>query len=303
MAPAPAAVDALPVVLLPVGPDDAALDATLASLDAATPAGTRVWLADDACAGPRGLAIIERWLAATPLCADYTRRQRAVGIVVHLEEALAACGDADVAVLATDARPGPGWLQQLVACLARDPAIGTATPWSNAGEAAAWPRLGEVAPVPSTAELAALARAAAALPPRHPELPAAIGHAVLLRGSARRRVGSLDGASYGSWTAALVDFSLRLAGQGWRNALCETAYVSSGTEGVPADGDLDVLAARWPAWHPRLARFLMDDPLRPTREALAARLAALADGAAQADLFQADGGEANAPGRATGTAA
>lgn len=300
MAPAPAAVDTLPVVLLPVGPDDAALDATLAALDAATPAGTRVWLADDAAAGPRGLAIIERWCSATALCADYTRRQRAVGPVAHLDEALAACGDADVAVLAADARPGPGWLQQLAACLARDPSIGTATPWSNAGEAAAWPRLGEVAPPPPGSDLAALARAAAALPPRHPELPAAIGHAVLLRGNARRRAGGLDGASYGSWTAALVDLSLRLAGQGWRNALCETAYVARPAEGVPADGDLDVLAARWPAWHPRLARFLMDDPLRGARDALSARLAALADGTSQADLFD---GDAPAGTLATGTAA
>ncbi|HET8818055.1 MAG TPA: glycosyltransferase [Xanthomonadaceae bacterium] len=308
MVPAPAALDALPVVLLPVGPDDAALDATLAALDRATPAGTRVWLADDAAAGPRGLAIIDRWLSTTPLCADYTRRQRAVGAVAHLDEALAACGDADVAVLASDARPGPGWLQQLAACLSRDPSIATATPWSNAGEAAAWPRLGEVAPVPSGQDLATLARAAATLPPRHPELPAAIAHGVLLRGSARRRVGGLDDASYGSWAAALVDLSMRLAGQGWRNVLCETAYVACPDEGRPADGDLDVLAARWPAWHPRLARFLMDDPLRATRDGLAIRLAAQADGRPQADLFDAtmedaaDGGAA-AVGRATGTAA
>ena len=55
----------LPVVLLPVGVDDDALDACLAALEAGTPAGTRVWLADDAQAGPRGLAIIERWLQKT----------------------------------------------------------------------------------------------------------------------------------------------------------------------------------------------------------------------------------------------
>lgn len=299
MAPAPAAVDGLPVVLLPVGPDDVALDATLAALDAATPAGTRVWLADDGCAGPRGLAIIERWLAGTTLCADYTRRQRSVGAVAHLEEALAACGDADVAVLAQDAVPAPGWLQALAACLSRDPAIATATPWSNAGEAASWPRMGDVAPMPSALQLAAIARAAAALPPRHPELPAAIGHAVLVRGRARERAGGPDAASFGSWTAALADLSLRYAGQGWRNVLCESAFVACTAEGVPADGDLDVLAARWPGWHPRLARFLMDDPLRPARDALAARLAAVGTGL-QADLFA--GADDATPAAATGTA-
>src|SRR3546814_18290857 len=93
----------LPVVLLPVGVDDDALDACLAALDAGTPAGTRVWLADDAQSGPRGYAIIERWIARTPLRADYTRRPRSIGQVAHLDEMLRACGAADVIVLAPDA--------------------------------------------------------------------------------------------------------------------------------------------------------------------------------------------------------
>ena len=274
---------ALPVVLLPVGTDDDALDACLAALDAGTPAGTRVWLADDAQAGPRGAAIIERWLTRTPLAADYSRRQRPIGEVAHLDEILAACGDADVVVLAPDAIPAPGWLAQLAACLARDPAIATATPWCNAGETAAWPRCGEIAPVPADRER--LARACGALPPVHPELPAAVAHAVALRGRARARAGGLDASSLGSWYAALVDLSLRLAGLGWRNVLCETAFVARGGEGAPADGDLDVLAARWPTWHPRLAGFLMDDPLHALRERLADVLAAPDPTSPQRELF------------------
>ena len=287
----------LPIVLLPVGVDDEALDACLGALDAATPAGARVWLADDAQSGPRGAAVIQHWLARTPLQAHYTRRQRSIGEVAHLDELLAACGDADVAVLAPDAIPAPGWLQQLAACFARDASIASATPWSNAGEAAAWPRIGEVEAVSD--DLARLAAACAAMPPLHPELPSAVGHAVALRGSARRRAGGLDPDSYGSWYAALVDLSLRLGGLGWRNALCETAFVARGGEGAPRDGDLDVLAARWPAWHPRLARFLMEDPLRTLRDALSARLAA-ADAASQADLF--DGGGDGTLARAAGGA-
>ena len=146
MSPSPTA---LPVILLPVGVDDDALDACLGALEAGTPAGTRLWLADDAQAGPRGLAIIEGWLTRTRLQADYTRRPRMLGEVAHVDQMLAACGDADVVVLAPDAQPLPGWLQQLAACFARDAAIATATPWCNAGEAAAWPRLGEVSPPPA----------------------------------------------------------------------------------------------------------------------------------------------------------
>lgn len=274
---------ALPVVVLPVGVDDDALDACLGALDAGTPAGTRVWLADDGQAGPRGAAVVEHWLARTPLQAHYTRRQRAVGEVAHLDEVLSACGAADVVVLAPDAVPAPGWLQQLAACFARDAAIASATPWCNAGEAAAWPRIGEIAALP--AEPGRLAAACAAMAPLHPELPSAVGHAVALRGSARQRAGGLDADSYGSWYAALVDLSLRFSGLGWRNVLCETAFVARGGEGVPADGDLDALAVRWPAWHARLATFLMEDPLRGERERLAALLQDIGPPAPQRELF------------------
>ena len=275
----------LPIVLLPVGVDDDALDACLAALDAGTPAGTRVWLADDAQAGPRGLAIIERWLARTPLRADYTRRPRRIGEVAHVDEMLKACADEDAIVLAPDAVPLPGWATQLAACFARDAAIATATPWCNAGEAAAWPRIGEITPLPDEPDR--LARACAAMPPRHPELPAAIAHAVLLRGNARRKAGGLDAASYGSWYAALIDLSLRLSGLGWRNVLCETAFVARGGEGGPADGDMDALAVRWPAWHARLATFLMQDPLHAARVQLSELQAGIDGPQCQHDLFPA----------------
>lgn len=277
----------LPIVLVPVGSDEDALDATLAALDAGTPAGTRVWLADDAGSGPRGQVIAERWQQRTRLQAAYTRRTRRLGEVAHLDEMLRACAGADVAVLAPDAQPLPGWLGQLADCLARDPSIGTATPWSNVGETVAWPRLGDLNPLPDDRER--LAEACAALAPLHPELPNAVSHAVVLRGRALQVAGSLDAESYGSWYAALVDLSLRLAGHGWRNALCETAFVACLDEARPADGDQDLLAARWPAWHARLAGFLMDDPLHARRTELRERMTALAAQGPQRDMFA--GGE------------
>ncbi len=285
MTAAAALSDALPVVLLPVGVDDTTLDACLGALDACTPAGSRVWLGDDAQAGPRAQAIIERWLVRTPLRADYTRRRRMIGEVAHLDQMLAACGDSDVVVLAADAMPTPGWLPQLAACLVRDAAIATATPWCNAGEAAAWPRVGEIRPPPDDPER--IARACAAMPPLHPELPSAVGHAVALRGSARQRAGGLDAASYRSWYAALIDLSLRVGGLGWRNALCETAFVARAAEGLPCDGDMDALAVRWPDWHPRLANFLMRDPLYGMREQLQRVHAGIDPPQAQHQLFSA----------------
>jgi hypothetical protein len=125
-----------------------------------------------------------------------------------------------------------------------------------------------------------------------------VNHAVFLRGSARRKAGGLDAASYASWHAALVDLSLRMSGLGWRNVLCETAFVARGGEGMPLDDDVDILAARWPAWHARLAQFLMQDPLHALRASLthAYDNAAFADDGqlTQPDLF-ADDASKDAP--------
>ena len=275
--------DALPIVLLPIGTDDAALDACLAALDIGTPAGTRVWLLDDALAGPRGIDIIERWLDNTRLQAEYTRRQRPIGEAAHLSEGIAACAELDVAVLAPDVRPAPGWLQQLAACLQRDPTIGTATPWSNAGESVAWPRIGELQPEP--AEPRRIASACARMPPLHHELPTAGTHAVLMRGAPRKRTGMLDGESFESWAAALTDYSLRLAAMGWRNALCEQAFVARDREPWHGEDDIDVLAVRWPDYRPRLARFLMEDPLRAARAQLQSLYVGADGDSPQDDLF------------------
>lgn len=273
----------LPLVLVPVGADEAALDRCLAALDRATPAGTRVWLADDAQAGPRAQALIEHWCARTPLQADCTRRSASVGEAAHVAEALAACGDLDVAVLAPDAVPAPGWLERMTAALADDRAIATVTPWCNAGETAAWPRIAHAAPMPVDLDL--LAAAAASLPAGLAELPAAVDHAVLLRGVARQRAGGIDATGFRSWQAALTDLSLRLAGLGWRNALCEAAFVARVREGTMVDGDVDALAVRWPDWHARLANFLMRDPLHAQRTRLTARCAELERADRQHDLF------------------
>lgn len=273
----------LPLVLLAPGVDDAQLDATLAALELGTPPGTQVWIADDAQAGPRGLRIIEHWLSRTRLQAEYTRRQRPVGEVAHLDDVLRACADRDVAVLAADAQVLPGWLQALEACGRADASIATATPWCNAGDVAAWPHLGSVNPIPDAP--LRLAQACAANAPTYPELPAAVAHAVWLRARARQRVGGLDAASYRSWYAALIDLSQRLSGLGWRNVLCEAAFVTRAGEGGPQDGDLQALARRWPQWQARLARFVMDDPVRPQREALAHALQTYAPQRIQNELF------------------
>lgn len=274
---------ALPIVLLHVGTDDGALDACLGALDSATPAGTRVWLIDDAQAGPRGQAVIAHWLERTPMLAEYTRRQYAVGESRHVHEALKICGESDVVVLPSDAIPLEGWLHTLQACFERDASIATATPWSNIGEVASWPRLDDLNPLPENPER--LARAVHAMPALHPELPSACAHAVLIRGKAYGKAGGVDDASFHSWPAALADLSLRLSGLGWRNALCETAFVARIHEPAVDGEDQEALIARWPAWHARMVQFLLEDPLKDARTLVLQKLLNLDARGPQPDLF------------------
>lgn len=278
------AARALPVVVIPVSVDERALDACLAALEVSTPAGTPVWLADDALGGPRVRSVVDAWLSRTRLQAEYSRRPRPLGEAAHLSDVLAACGDADVAVLACDARPAPGWLSRMARCLDELPHAATVTPWCNAGEAAAWPRSGDIACIPDDLARMAEVFAEAALPAA--DLPAPVGHAVLIRGELRRAVRGVDAESFASWYAALVDLGLRMQAFGGRNLLCMQAYVARESEARPADGDIDALAARWPHWNAAQAQALMRDPFDAERAQLAQAFARHDAGVMrQAELF------------------
>ena len=67
--------------------------------------------------------------------------------------------------------------------------------------------------------------------------------------------------------------------------MCETAFVARGGEGRPADGDLDTINARWPTWNPRLAKFLMEDPIVRLREQLSDAYSDIGAPERQRELF------------------
>ncbi|MEF2147168.1 glycosyltransferase [Luteimonas sp. FXH3W] len=277
------------VVVIPACSDENALDACLAALDAGTLPGTRVWIPDNAAVTPRGFEIIKAWIARTKLKADYTRRQSRTDELVNMAEIFRAVGDADVCVLSPFAVPTRGWLTRLEACLAADPSVATATPWSNLGDILSWPLMGELNALPDDPQ--AIAQAAANMPRLFPEIPAAVPHCVLVRGKARAAVGSLDADSFSSWYAGLVDWSMRFAGLGWRNVLCESSFVGCTLESHAHEGDAAALFARWPAWQDRQAHFVLNDPLRSNRHALTQRLQELTPPDLQRDLFDAIGDE------------
>ena len=282
---------ALPTVVVPVHNALEALDACLASLDRTLPAGANVLVADDHSSDPRIAPLVESWCGRTALAARHVRRDRNLGFPANCNAAFADTGDDDVVLLNSDTLATPGWLQQIARCADSDPRIATITPWSNNAEICSFPRFCEDNPVPDQPD--AIAEAAASLAPVvYPELPTAVGFCMYVRRAALRRIGGFDAETFGRGYGEENDFCLRAAAMGWRNVLCETAYVVhlGGASFAPLDmapggGNLERLLARWPDYNERIARFIMADPLAPLRLRLLERMQALAASGPQRDLF------------------
>jgi GT2 family glycosyltransferase len=283
-------MSAMPVVVVPIHNALEVLDACLASLDRTLPAGSAVLLADDASTDPRIEPLARGWCERSLLAARYVRRARNLGFPANCNAAFAETGDADVVLLNSDTVATAGWLEQLVRCAASDPRIATITPWSNNAEICSWPRFCEDNPAPEFPD--AVAEAAAGLAPEYPELPTAVGFCMYIRRAALRQLGDFDAETFGRGYGEENDFCLRAAAMGWRNVLCDTAYVvhrggaSFGPLDMAPGGDnLARLLARWPDYNERVARFIMADPLAVRRIALEQRLQSLAASGPQRDLF------------------
>ncbi|MCE2943336.1 MAG: glycosyltransferase [Xanthomonadaceae bacterium] len=281
----------LPTVVVPVFNALEALDACLGALDRTLPAGARVHLADDASTDPRIARVVDDWAGRTRLRATVARRARNLGFPANCNAALDETGEADVVLLNSDTEPAGDWLQRLAACAAAGPAIASATPWSNNGEIVSFPNFVSPNPLPEDPE--AIARAAARLVPRYPDLPTAVGFCMFVRRAAWRALGGFDAETFGRGYGEENDWCLRAEAHGWRHALCDDAYVVhhghasfAATGLAPGGENLRRLNARWPGYNERIARFILDDPLRGDRDRLAAALAMLAAESPQGDLFR-----------------
>jgi len=281
----------LPTVVVPVFNALEALDACLGALDRTLPAGARVHLADDASTDPRIARVVDDWAGRTRLRATVARRAGNLGFPANCNAALDETGEADVVLLNSDTEPAGDWLQRLAACAAAGPAIASATPWSNNGEIVSFPHFVSPNPLPEDPE--AIARAAARLVPRYPDLPTAVGFCMFVRRAAWRALGGFDAETFGRGYGEENDWCLRAEAHGWRHALCDDAYVVhhghasfAATGLAPGGENLRRLNARWPGYNERIARFILDDPLRGDRDRLAAALAMLAAESPQGDLFR-----------------
>ncbi len=200
-------------------------------------------------------ALVERFAAGSKLTVTAVRRETNLGFVGNVNRALVETAPYDVILFNSDAWATPGWIQAIVNCAASDSRIATVTPWSNNAEICSWPDFCRATPVPDEAEAGRIA--------------ATMRH---VQSRTLDRLGDFDQATFGRGYGEENDFCQRAAGHGWRNVLCDDAYVvhrggaSFAPEGHhPGGENLARLTARYPHYNEQVADFIMRDPLAPLR--------------------------------------
>lgn len=269
----------LPEVVVPVYDGVAALEDCLAALVRVLPPTALVQLVDDASPDARVGPLLEGFAARAPFPVRLHRQPRNLGFVGTVDAAMSrACGD--VVLLNSDTVPTRGFLERLAACAASDPRIATATPFSNNAEICSFPQFCRDNPLPPDPEAIAAACVASG-PPEYPELPTGVGFCMFVRRAALDAVGGFDTETFGRGYGEENDFCRRAAGHGWRNVLCDDAFVAhrggasfAGTGHRPGGENLARLVARYPGYNARVADFIARDPLAPRRARIEAVLRA-----------------------------
>lgn len=267
MAAAPAP---LPAVVVPAYNAAAELERCLRTVRDTVPVGTEVLVIDDASPDPLVTDLLGSWRDRAGPGWRFVRNPENLGFVGTANRGMRESGG-DVVLLNSDTEVTPGWLEGLARCLAADPAIATATPWTNNGEIVSLPDFCAVNPPPPDPARVAAAIAAAGRPD-YPELPTAVGFCMAVSRRAIDRIGLFDAERFGRGYGEENDYSMRAREAGMRNVLCDDVYIvhlggrSFGPLGLrPDQRSMQRLLARHPGYLQQVQEFIAADPLAGRR--------------------------------------
>lgn len=261
-------------IVVPIFNAPRALERCLQALAATVPGGQDVLLIDDASDDPA----VARILTSVPTGWRQSVNPENQGFVATANRGMELAGGGDVILLNADTVPAGRWLERMEACAASDPSIASITPFTNNGEIASIPHFCQNNPLPD--DPGAWARACLeAGAGTYPVLPTAVGFCMYLRRRCLEEIGGFDEARFGRGYGEENDWSMRAANAGWKNVLCDDAFVaheggaSFGPLGLRPDPDtMGRLLEIHPDYMARVSRFIEDDPLRSRREAIMDRL-------------------------------
>lgn len=263
----------LPTVIIPVYNAAGELQDCLASVEATVPEGAGVVIIDDCSPDAEIGNVLRSWGARGISGWRIYRNESNLGFVGTANRGMGLCSE-DIVLLNSDTVVTPGWLEGLQRCLASDPSIATATPWTNNGEIASLPEFCRANPVPPVlSEVAEII--AGSGQPEYPDLPTAVGFCMAITRKAIDRAGPFDADLFGKGYGEENDFSMRVAALGMRNVLCDDVYVahvggcSFGPTGLkPGEESMRRLLSRHPGYLDLVQEFIAADPLAERRNFL-----------------------------------
>lgn len=262
-------------VVVPVYRGEAATRRCLESV-LASPQHTRFELVvvDDASPEPT----ISAWLDGLYAAQRITLLRNAAneGFVRSVNRAIALHPGRDVVLLNSDTEVANDWLDRLAACVGRDAAIATATPFSNQATICSYPFNGWKGGVPGTLGLEALDRLFAKVNAgQSASIPTGVGFCFYVRRPALQALGGFDAERFGRGYGEENDFCLRAAEHGWRNVIAADVFVyHEGAVSFSDERDArmrkagELLRERHPGYDRTIAEFVAADPLQPFRAAV-----------------------------------
>lgn len=257
-------------VIIPIYNAPTDLANCLEALVTRLPAFARVWLVDDASTDARVEPLIADFLRRVQVSAKSIRNPANLGFVGTVNRAM-ALSKGDVLLLNSDTIVAGKWLERIAVAAQRVPQAASITPWSNNAEICSVPKFCAKNPVPANPDRIAEVLASAGTP-GYPDLPTAVGFCMFLRRRALQKIGDFDRATFGRGYGEENDWSMRARGHGWRNILCDDAYVVhvggrsfAETGELPGGENLARLVARYPNYSKEVSAFIETDPLKARR--------------------------------------
>jgi GT2 family glycosyltransferase len=260
-----------PTIIIPVFNAFEQLKACLESVRRTVPADTRILLIDDASTDERVQPLLQLFADEAETYRRLIKHDQNKGFVATANHGM-RLAETDLILLNSDTEVTNGWLEQLADCLASDPSIATATPWSNNGEIVSIPEFCVANPVPAKPDAIASVIASCGQA-GYPEMPTAVGFCMAISSRAINRIGLFDEATFGRGYGEENDFCQRVEQGGFRNVLCDNAYVvhhggaSFGPLGLkPDEKSMQRLLTKHPDYHRIVSEFIRSDPFAARRQ-------------------------------------
>ncbi len=261
----------LPLIIIPVFNAFEYLEACLESVRHTVPADTRILLIDDASTDVRVQPLLQSFADEAEPYRQLIKHDQNKGFVATANHGM-RLAKTDLVLLNSDTEVTNGWLELLADCLASDASIATATPWSNNGEIVSIPDfcVANEVPVDPDAIASVIASCGQA---GYPDMPTAVGFCMAISLRAVHEVGFFDEATFGHGYGEENDFCQRVEQAGFRNVLCDNAYVvhhggaSFGPLGLkPDEKSMQRLLAKHPDFLRIVSEFIRTDPFAPRRQ-------------------------------------